>query len=223
MSGKWLTPDHAPTDTICRRIVIPNQEDWIAIVSGCLVQLIYSFSYEPYGTATPEETAGVFRTVFDDYSFQTGCRMVGEIIPYAGSSSPLLGWLVCDGSSVLRADYPDLFTVIGTVYGTVDGTHFNLPDLRGRTALGMGTGSGLTPRALGDQVGEETHQLNTAELAAHSHSEITASPAVGAAITGVPVPSAVPGVGSTGSAGGDTPHNNMQPSLAINYLIVALP
>lgn len=223
MSRQWLTPDHAPTDTICRRIVIPNQEDWLALVSGCLVQLIYPFSFEPYGTSTPEETASVFRTVFDDFSFQTGCRMVGEIIPYAGSTSPLLAWLVCDGSSLLRTDYPDLFAVIGTVYGSADASHFNLPDLRGRAALGVGTGSGLTPRALGDQIGEETHQLSAAELASHTHTEITASPAVGAAITGVPVPSAVPGVGSTGSAGSDQAHNNMQPSLAINYLIVALP
>jgi microcystin-dependent protein len=203
--------------------VIPDQEDWLAIVSGCLVELIYPFNFEPYGTATPEETAQVFRSVFDDFSFQTSCRMIGEIIPYAGSTSPMLSWLACDGASLLRSDYPDLFAVIGTIYGAADGTHFNLPDMRGRTAISMGTGSGLSTRTIGDSFGEETHQLNTSELASHSHSEITANPALGAAVVGVPVPSAVPGIGTTGSAGGDTPHNNMQPSLAINYLIVALP
>jgi len=87
----------------------------------------------------------------------------------------------------------------------------------------MGTGSGLSARSIGDSLGEEAHILISAELAAHSHAEVTASPAVGAAITGVPIPSAVPGVSTTGSAGSDTAHNNMQPSLAINYLIVALP
>lgn len=135
----------------------------------------------------------------------------------------MLSWLACDGASLLRSDYPDLFAVIGTIYGAADGTHFNLPDMRGRTAISMGTGSGLSTRTIGDSFGEETHQLNTSELASHSHSEITANPALGAAVVGVPVPSAVPGIGTTGSAGGDTPHNNMQPSLAINYLIVALP
>jgi microcystin-dependent protein len=223
MPGQWLTPDSAPTDFTCRRIMIPNQEDWLAIFYGCLNLLIYSFNFEPYGTATPEETATVWRAVFDDTSFQTGCRMIGEIIPYAGSSSPLSNWLACDGSSLLRADYPDLFVVIGTTYGSADGTHFNLPDLRGRAAIAMGTGTGLTPRTIGDSIGEETHQLTTSELAAHSHSEITAVPALGAAIVGVPVPSAVPGISSTGNAGGDAAHNNIQPSLAINYLIVALP
>jgi len=221
--GRFLTPNNAPTDRICRRVVIPNAADWIALVSGALNELIYPYNFEPYGTATPEQAASIFGTMFDDYSLKGNCRMIGEIIPYAGSTSPVLGWLACDGSSLLRTDYPELFTVIGTSYGFADGSHFNLPDLRGRAAIAMGTGTGLSPRSLGDSVGEESHVLTVGELAGHAHTEITASAAVGAAITGVPVPSAVPGVGVTGSAGSDQAHNNMQPSLAINYLIVALP
>lgn len=38
------------------------------------------------------------------------------------------GWLACDGASLLRASYPALFAVIGVTYGSVDGTHFNVPD-----------------------------------------------------------------------------------------------
>jgi len=208
---------------ICRRVVIPNQDDWIALVSGALIELIYPYNFEPYGTSTPGEAASVFGTMFDDYSLAGNCRMVGEIIPYAGSSSPVSNWYPCDGSSLLRTDFPDLFAIIGTTYGSADGTHFNLPDLRGRVPLAMGTGSGLSPRAIGDSIGEEDHILTAAELAGHTHTEVTASPAVGAAITGVPVPSAVPGVGITGSTGSDQGHNNIQPSLVINYLIVALP
>jgi microcystin-dependent protein len=49
------------------------------------------------------------------------------------------GWLLCDGRSVLRATYPDLFAVIGTTFGAVDGTHFTLPDYRGRALVGLGT------------------------------------------------------------------------------------
>lgn len=63
----------------------------------------------------------------------------GIVSPYAGSSAPS-GWLLCDGSSKLRADYPDLFAVIGTTFGSVDGTHFTLPDLRSRFPVGVGTG-----------------------------------------------------------------------------------
>jgi len=103
--------------------------------------------------------------------------------------------------------------------------------------MAAGAGAGLSARSIGDAIGEETHTLTSAEVPSHSHvdsghthSEIVATPSIGAAITGVPVPSAIPGVGVTGlgvanlsSSGGDGAHNNIQPSLAINFLIVALP
>lgn len=217
--------------------MIPDASDFLAIVAGALNPLIYDDNFEPYGSATPAQTAAIFRTMFDEYSLNGACRMIGEIICYAGSTSPVLGWLECDGASLLRTDYPDLFTVIGTVYGAADGTHFNLPDLRGRVSIGVGSGSGLTPRALGDSFGEESHVLTTAESASHTHIDAghthvegNAAPAVGAAIVGVPIPSAVPTVGVTGSgnanlggSGGGGGHNNMQPSLALTHFIVALP
>ena len=81
----------------------------------------------------------------------------------------LSGWLPCDGASKVRTDFPALFTAIGTTYGSVDGTHFTLPDARGRTAIGVGTGAGLTARALGAKLGEEKHILTVQELATHSH------------------------------------------------------
>lgn len=64
----------------------------------------------------------------------------GMVSPYAGAAAPD-GWLLCDGSSLLRATYPDLFTAISTTFGTVDGTHFNVPDMRGRLPVGVGTGT----------------------------------------------------------------------------------
>ena len=73
--------------------------------------------------------------------FMDAQSVVGIVSPYAGSSAPI-GWLLCDGSSVLRAGtYARLFAVISTTFGTVDGTHFNLPDLRSRLPLGVGTGT----------------------------------------------------------------------------------
>lgn len=62
----------------------------------------------------------------------------GAVIPYAGAAAPT-GFLMCDGSSQVRATYPDLFTAIGTVFGAVDGSHFTLPDMRGRVAAGVGS------------------------------------------------------------------------------------
>lgn len=64
----------------------------------------------------------------------------GAVLPYAGASAPT-GFLMCDGSSLVRADYTALFAAIGTAFGAADGSHFNVPDMRGRSALGVGTGS----------------------------------------------------------------------------------
>lgn len=93
----------------------------------------------------------------------------GVIFCYAGSSAPT-GWLLCDGSAVSRATYATLFAIIGTAYGSGDGsTTFNLPDFQGRSPMGAGTGSGLTARTLGTQVGEESHALTTSEMPVHNH------------------------------------------------------
>jgi microcystin-dependent protein len=240
MAGRdrWLTPDAPASGFTCRRLLIPAGDDWLAIVTGALNELIYDYNFEQYGTETPTTTAALFMTMFDKFCFDNGeeCRLIGEIVTFAGPSNPSTNFLPCDGSSLLRSDYPDLFTVIGTTYGAADSSHFNVPDLRGRAPIGEGSGPGLTPRALGDSFGEETHQLTTAELANHTHidaghvhSEGNAAPTVITIGAGAPAASAIPTVGITGSgtasiqpAGSDSPHNNMQPSLALNYFIVAL-
>lgn len=95
---------------------------------------------------------------------------VGAILPFAGSSAPT-GYAICDGSSLLRSSYASLFTAIGTTYGAADGTHFNLPDLRGRFPIGVGTSSapGATAHSLGQSGGEETHTMLASEIAPHTH------------------------------------------------------
>lgn len=94
----------------------------------------------------------------------------GLIFDYAGAAAPS-GYLLCDGSAVSRTTYAGLFSAIGTTWGAGNGTTtFNVPDLRGRAAIGAGTGSGLTARTVGTQnIGEETHVLTVGELAAHNH------------------------------------------------------
>ncbi len=64
----------------------------------------------------------------------------GAVVPFAGAAAPT-GFLLCDGSSLVRATYPDLFSAIGTTFGAADGSHFTLPDLRSRTPVGVGTGT----------------------------------------------------------------------------------
>jgi len=79
------------------------------------------------------------------------------------------GWLKCDGRSLSRVTYASLFAIIGTSFGSVDGNTFKLPDTRGRTIGGIGTGTGLTNRTLGQTVGEETHTITVNEMPSHSH------------------------------------------------------
>jgi microcystin-dependent protein len=68
----------------------------------------------------------------------------GVIWEYGGTNAPA-GWLFCNGASVLRADYPQLFSAIGVRYGSVDGTHFTLPNRLGRTGIGAaGTGDAVS-------------------------------------------------------------------------------
>lgn len=233
----YLTPDTLPADTICRVLFIPNNREFIANVTGALQLLTFADSFVPQGALTPEETAEAYKPMFDAFCFNEGtCRVIGEIITYAGVTSPDPKWLVCDGDLVEVADYPDLYNVIGHIYGIADADHFYLPDLRGRAAAGAGSGPGLTPVVVGDVYGEEDHTLIIAEMPAHSHTDTghahSEIPALPTAITigvGAPAPSALPGIGFTGSAsanltdtGGDGGHNNIGPRLGITYLIVAL-
>ena len=88
---------------------------------------------------------------------------------FAGSTAPN-GWLVCDGSTVSRSAYSDLFKIIGTTYGSGNSnTTFTLPDMRGRCPIGVGTGASLTARTLGSNVGAETATLSEANMASHTH------------------------------------------------------
>ena len=91
--------------------------------------------------------------------------MIGSIVPFAGSTLPN-GYLLCDGSSVSRTDYTELFSVIGTKFGSGDGsTTFNVPNLNGRLAIGQSN-----DHLFASSGGEETHVLTTGEIASHLHS-----------------------------------------------------
>jgi microcystin-dependent protein len=79
-----------------------------------------------------------------------------------------LGWLVCDGRSVNVSDFRFLFDVIGYSFGGANDV-FTLPNPAGRVPGTIGSGAGLTTRAIGDVTGTETHTLTVGELAIHNH------------------------------------------------------
>jgi microcystin-dependent protein len=90
----------------------------------------------------------------------------GVVMPYGGASAPT-SWLMCDGSAVSRSTYATLYSIIGTNYGTGNGTTtFNLPDMRGRFPFGKAA-SGTTGITLGGSFGALDH---THTIPDHSHS-----------------------------------------------------
>src|SRR6266849_6229697 len=231
----WLTPDSPAVGTICRTLNIPNILGFLVAVEGALIELCYAYSWEQFGALTPDQSAELMYVMWKDFVNQKGsCRMVGEIIPYAGQTSPDPNWLFCDGQSLLRTDYPTLFSIIGTLYGSADSLHFNIPDMRGNVGLGANEREPSITYSAGNQGGEVSHTLTTAQIPAHTHSDLGHTHTVVNAVTtlipvgvGAAAPAAIAAPSVTGLAsaniqntGGGGAHNNLQPYLVINYLIV---
>ena len=145
----------------------------------------------------------------------------GSITMYGGSTAPT-GYLLCDGSAVSRTTYADLFTAIGTTYGTGDGsTTFNVPNVKGKVPVGRDSGD-TSFDTLGETGGEKTHTLTVAEMPSHTHAYILPNNSDPNFMTGGGTYN-VKVAGGTGtattSAGSGTAHNNLQPYIVFNYII----
>lgn len=219
----YLTPDTIPGNTVCRVLFIPDDSQLIANVLGAIEALTFASNWTKQGAITPDEAAEAMVPMFDALCFNQGaCRMIGELVPFAGETSPdTERWLACDGASLLRSDYPDLFAVIGTNYGMLDTDHFSLPDMRGRTPSGAGTGPGLMPVDVGTYYGEEDHVLTTTEMPSHAHSIDGYVPGVALTPGELPVFTTAVVPSTTGLTGGGAGHNTIGPRLGITWLIVA--
>ena len=148
-----------------------------------------------------------------------GVEVTGTIKDYAGLVAPS-GYLICNGQAVSRTTYAALFTVCGVAFGAGDGViTFNVPDCRGKVRVPYLSGD---PNfgTVGTPGGEAAHTLNIGEMPPHTHPQdpntilgIASSRPFGAgnpAATG----------GTTGSAGGGLPHNNLQPFVTIGCAII---
>lgn len=96
----------------------------------------------------------------------------GTSLDFRGSSPPA-GFLLEDGKGYSTETYNRLFKVIGYTYGKPKAGEFNVPDSRGRVTVGSGTGVGLSARTLGEKTGTETVALITAQLAVHTHGQVS--------------------------------------------------
>lgn len=149
----------------------------------------------------------------------------GLTASFAGAAAPS-GWLLADGSAVSRTTYAALFTAIGTTHGVGDGsTTFNLPDGRGRVAVGAGTGTALTARTLGVKFGFEEITLLADQCGVPEHTHPIHSNGSDSGTTGDVFTKAI----GANSAAGNTqdnapqdasdPHSNCQPGLVLNMII----
>lgn len=159
---------------------------------------------------------------------------IAEIRMFGGNYAPR-GNAFCNGQVIAIAQNTALFSLLGTTYGGNGQTTFALPDLRGRMPIGTGQGPGLSPIVLGEVGGIENVTLLSTEMPAHTHvpqgastGGTTPNPSNAvwsASVGGRTPPPLYTGAANlqtmdpAGIAGGSQPHSNMQPYLAISFII----
>ena len=144
------------------------------------------------------------------------------------------GWAWCDGQLMPLSQNTALFALLGTTYGGDGKSTFALPDLQGRAAMHPGQGPGLSLHDLGETGGSETVTLLESEIPAHAHGlrgdedDATFFSAQGMFVASLNQMYITPGATNAtmapealAPAGGDQPHNNMQPYLTF-YFNIAL-
>lgn len=162
---------------------------------------------------------------------------VGTVMPFFGPSTKVpSGWLLCDGSVLVRSQNLPLFTALGVTYGTGNpaNTTFRLPDMRGRVSMGtngQGHGVNSVSTALGSRFGSETISLGSPNfLPSHTHPRDDAIAGTHSPLSPL-VPNCQPGTTSkfsylttvniTGVTGQAQEFSVLQPSLVVNWIIRA--
>jgi len=165
---------------------------------------------------------------------------VAEIRMFTGNFAPM-GWALCDGQLMPISQNTALFSLLGTTYGGDGKSNFALPNLQGSAPMHPGQGPGLSLRDLGESGGEQTVTLLQTEMPAHTHPVNCVSTKAGdqnspgpnslwAKTAGASRQQAPPDYAATGPAiqmnpfalsitGGNLPHNNMPPFLAVTFII----
>lgn len=167
---------------------------------------------------------------------------IGEVRMFGGNFAPR-GWAFCDGQLLAISSNTALFSILGTIYGGDGRTTFALPDLRGRAPLSSGRGPGLSDYREGAKSGSEQASVSNLQLPSHNHlltggitigsnanaanSNEASGNTLGAGDTIYNSDPADPGEDlggvshtlAVGFNGGSQLHNNMQPYLAVHYII----
>lgn len=143
------------------------------------------------------------------------------------------GWAFCDGQILPLSQNTALFSLLGTTYGGDGKSNFALPNMQGNAPMHPGQGPGLSLHDLGETGGSETVSLLESEIPSHSHGMVVSSQlglenqptgqlfAMGDGINLYGPANALTSMADSAlaPAGGDQPHNNMQPYLTLNFCI----
>jgi microcystin-dependent protein len=224
LAGKPSAPAHLVYLGVVKRVQSNNGSVFVKVQNGFELDELHNVSIT-------SPTAGE-ALVYDSTNslWKNGQATSQSDIPTGSIMSTALvtapsGWLLCDGAAVSRTTYANLFGVIGTTYGAGNGTTtFNVPDLRGRVAVGRNSGTFATLGATG---GAETHTLTNAQLPdipinirrfdgdANDYLGGSGNP------YGITTPYTTGGTeyNIAQTRGGGGAHNNLQPYLVTNYII----
>lgn len=187
--------------------------DWVSDTVYALYQMVM-YNEVLYRCTTAHTSGTSFESSYFKVVSTEAGNPPGAILQYSGSSAPT-GYLLCDGSAVSRTTYADLYSVIGTVYGSGDGSAtFNLPSLVDKFVLGKGS----TYSTLAATGGETTHTLTTSEMPAHTHTVTKGTTTLAAGAMALSATSSA-GTVTSASTGGGGAHNNMPPYIVLNYII----
>ena len=215
----YLTPDTIPASKSCRVVRIPEDPAIIAAVTGAIQTLAFDYNWEKYGDITPDEIAQAMRDMFDEFCLvRAKCRMIGSVIAVA-TATPPEGTLLCDGQSYERSEYPELYSVLATPF-ILDSEAFMVPDLRGRIVAGA-LQFDTAPFNVGNIFGEVEHFLDESEMPTHAHLVNATLTSLAVGPGEVPVQTDIIVDTLTGYSGGGGAHNNVQPTVVLNYVIVA--
>lgn len=185
--------------------------EYIKLDSG---KILFSSIPKTPSTAPTEDYEMANKKYVDDQTVEA--LPAGVILPY-GASDPPLGYLLCDGSEVSRETYLNLFAIIGTAYGSGDGsTTFNLPNLKGKIPVGKDSADGDFD-TLGKTGGAKTHTLTVDEMPSHNHSYANFLNPSGTRVGWNGANGFQTTV--TENTGGGQAHNNLQPYITLNYII----
>lgn len=157
---------------------------------------------------------------------------VGEIRMFGGNFAPA-GWAFCNGQLLPISENEVLFNLIGTTYGGDGQETFAVPDLQGRVPIHQGTVAGTT-FTIGEKAGVETVTLTTQQIPQHNHAALCRAADSNSGTpqnafwaknqTNQTIYSNVPPATNMNAAaltqsGGNQPHENMMPFLAISFII----